>query len=177
MKKQTNLNSIWSNLALISTAETHTINCQVASVAKMTVAFLELPATDVVKAETFSKYLSLVENHCFPSIRATQTWSEEIQRRTEEANAEQRCWLEKILEVELPILLPTILMSTTTQKRPNPTERTTITGVKLFILYPRTWESWGISKKYRLMRPGWWAKPYKKTGARTGEHFLHLAPH
>lgn len=54
----------------------------------MTLAFLQLPVTDVVKAETFSKCLSLVENHCFLSIRDTQTWSEEIHRRTEEADAD-----------------------------------------------------------------------------------------
>lgn len=87
MKKQTNLNSIWSNLALIRAAETHTINCQIASVAKMTLACLQLSVTDVVKAETFSKYLSLVEKHSFPPIRAIQTWSEEIHRRTEETDA------------------------------------------------------------------------------------------
>lgn len=54
----------------------------------MILAFLQLPVTDTVKAETFSKYLSLVEKHCFPSIRATQIWSEEIHRRMEEADAD-----------------------------------------------------------------------------------------
>lgn len=54
----------------------------------MILAFLQLPVTDTVKAETFSKYLSLVEKHCFPSIRATQIWSEEIHRRMEETDAD-----------------------------------------------------------------------------------------
>lgn len=54
----------------------------------MILAFLQLPVTDIVKAETFSKYLSLVEKHCLPSIRGTQIWSEEIHRRTEEADAD-----------------------------------------------------------------------------------------
>lgn len=54
----------------------------------MTLAFLQPAVTDIVKAETFSKYLSLVEKHCFPSIRATQIWSEDIHRRTEEVDAD-----------------------------------------------------------------------------------------
>lgn len=54
----------------------------------MILAFLQLPVTDTVKAETFSKYLSLVEKHCFPSTRATQIWSEEIHRGMEEADAD-----------------------------------------------------------------------------------------
>lgn len=75
----------------------------------MILAFLQLPVTDVVKEEIFSKYLSLVGKHCFPSIRATQIWSEEIHRRTEEADVDREV-LTRILEVELPILLPSVLM-------------------------------------------------------------------
>lgn len=44
----------------------------------------------------------------FYSIRATQIWSEEIDR-TEEVDADIEVLMERILEAELSILLPSVL--------------------------------------------------------------------
>lgn len=74
----------------------------------MILAFLQLPVTDTAKAETFSKYLSLVENtvsllsepHKFGLKKFTGGWKKLM--------LTQRWWLEGILEAELPILLPNV---------------------------------------------------------------------
>lgn len=71
----------------------------------MILACLQLPVTDIVKAETFSKYLSLVEKHCFPSIRATQIWSEEI-HRMEEADVDRGAGWKEYWELSSPSCCP-----------------------------------------------------------------------
>lgn len=74
-RSEQNLNLIWPNPALIGATETHKINYWIASVAKMIPALLQLPVISVVKAATFSKSLSLVENTVSPFTKATHKFS------------------------------------------------------------------------------------------------------
>lgn len=96
----------------------------------MTLAFLQLSGTDIVKVQTISKYLSLVEKLSYQS-HTNLVW-----RDSQEDRRSWRWHRGAYRNAELSILLPSVLMWTSRQKKPNPTKRPTLSGVKLFICIP-----------------------------------------
>lgn len=76
----------------------------------MILAFLQLPVTDIVKAETSANTLVWWKNTVSLLSEPHKSGLKKFTGGQKKLTLTQRCWLEGILGAELPILLPNVLM-------------------------------------------------------------------